>query len=384
MLAVMNVLSSRVGASWVVSDQRWKHWALLVCAWSLVVVAVAVHCYAFERLLEGGDMSLASSLWYAATKWYVWVLLTPIVVTLARLFPLTRERWLTSALALVVASCVVAALKCATHVGVQSLVHGALEPIDDHSLRHLTTRDLPVNVGVFWAIVTAFHALGYYRRYRERTVRALELETQVTQAQLRALRMQLHPHFMFNALNTISSMMYSDVALANSMLVRLSALLRHVLECGDEPWIPLEREIELAREYLDIERLRFADRLVVDISIDEDVADAMVPTLILQPLIENAIKHGISRRTGPARLDVSARRDGRYLHLHVRDDGPGMAAPAALPGPGVGLANTRERLEKLYGSAYRLELSSGLFGKTQESGEPGFAVDLELPYQTEA
>jgi hypothetical protein len=223
------------------------------------------------------------------------------------------------------------------------------------SFRH----NFPVNVVTYWSIVGVFHLVAYYRGLREKELVASRLEEQLARAELSALRMQLQPHFLFNALNSISELVYSDPAAADRMLVRLSDLLRRSLETTRQHEVPLEQELDFLQRYLEIERMRYPDRLQLQFFVDEFVLDAAVPTFLLQPLVENAVVHGVGRSRGPCRVSVRARREADELYLEVENDLPPGAAPGPARRPdreGVGLQNTRARLAQLYGDRGRLEL----------------------------
>jgi LytS/YehU family sensor histidine kinase len=213
-----------------------------------------------------------------------------------------------------------------------------------------------------------------YSESRDRDVRVAQLETELTRVRLSALEGQLRPHFLFNVLNTISSVMYEDVAAADTMLARLADLLRRTLRRPSGSEVPLAEEIETLELYLDIMRVRFAERLSVDVQVDDAVRDAAVPALVLQPLVENALRHGDPGPGVPARISVRARRDDGSLLLEVEDNGPGLAGTQAeAVGKGVGLANTARRLEQLYGDRQALTLFNLTGG--------GLRVAVELPYR---
>src|SRR5207248_259251 len=192
---------------------------------------------------------------------------------------------------------------------------------------------------VYCIIVLISHAAVYYQRYREGELRA-------SQAQLQALKMQLHPHFLFNTLHSISALVHRDPEAADKMIARLGDFLRLTLDASATQEVPLRRELEFLNCYLDIERVRFSDRLTTSIEVDPRVLDCRVPNLILQPLVENAIRHGVSQRTAPGHVRVSAERLGDALRLEVSDNGSGLSQqPPARPAGsgGVGLSNTRAR-----------------------------------------
>lgn len=225
---------------------------------------------------------------------------------------------------------------------------------------------------VYWLVVAGYHGLSVYSKLQVRERQAVELERLLTQSRLDALRAQLHPHFLFNTLHTVSSLIHSKPDLADRVVVRLSELLRASLDQGARHEIPLGRELAFLDRYLEIEQARFGDRLRVERSIDPRALELMVPTLILQPLVENAVRHGIERRGQGGRLMVAARLDEGLLELTVRDNGPGIDEQAVLGRrQGIGLSNTRARLEQLYGKSHRLELNIPLDG--------GLEVRLILP-----
>jgi hypothetical protein len=219
------------------------------------------------------------------------------------------------------------------------------------------------------------HGIHYYSRWRDRELRASRLEAQLAQAQLQMLRMQLHPHFLFNTLHSVSSLMHSDVKAADRILSLLGDLLRDSLDKIGSQEVTLKQELDFIDRYLEIERTRFRDRLRTELVIAPSTWDALVPSFVLQPLVENAIRHGVSRRAKPVRLQVTARQEGGRLVLSVSDDGAGLPDEGPLPGRGgVGLANTRARLHQLYGSDGVLELRPG--------PQDGVEARVEIPFRT--
>lgn len=222
------------------------------------------------------------------------------------------------------------------------------------------------------AVVTT--ALDYQDALRERGVRAANLETQLAIAQFQALRAQLHPHFLFNALNAISALIRKDPDRAERMLARLSELLRMAIDTASTLEVPLLDEVEFAKRYLEIERMRFGERLNVQLAISADTYDAMVPSMLLQPLVENAVRHGVAPYSGPGRVEIRAERSGGRLDIVVRDSGPGIPAHVVPNGGrnGVGLRTTRARLEKLYGEGEHLTLVNT---------PGGFETRIALPFK---
>jgi two-component sensor histidine kinase len=245
-----------------------------------------------------------------------------------------------------------------------------LEPVEAQR-RNVILR-AKFNLPVYWVLVSLVHTLRFYRRAEERARKALELEARLADAKLQALRMQLHPHFLFNTLNAIAALVHKDPRAADDMITNLSELLRATLDTAAQE-IPLRQELEFLDRYLEIQQMRFGDRLRVEKDLDAAALDALVPTLILQPLVENAIRHGIEPARGPGVVTLRARRaESGLLRLSVRDSGGG-AAPREKSSPGIGLANTRARLEALYGRAARLSLHA--------DAEGGFTVEMEIPFR---
>jgi len=232
---------------------------------------------------------------------------------------------------------------------------------------------------VYCGIVAAGVAREYAVRYRSRRdesarlqAEAAQLRAQLAEARLAALRNQMDPHFLFNTLNAVSALVERDPRGVRRMIARLSELLRHSLEGAGEPEVTLRQELEFADRYLEIMRIRFQGSLEVRTDLAEEVMDALVPNLVLQPLVENAVKHGVGHVRGGGRIEISARRDGGRVVLCVRDNGPGLAD--ANPREGVGVSNTRERLAQLYGEAGALAL------RPAEGG--GVMAEVTLPYHT--
>jgi two-component system, LytTR family, sensor kinase len=220
----------------------------------------------------------------------------------------------------------------------------------------------------YWLILGVQAAFLYQRMYQQQRVTSAELEGRLAEARLDALRLQVHPHFLFNTLNAIAAFVDADPERARRMIVRLGELLRRTLHGGTAAELPLSRELELLGPYLEIQRIRFGDRLSIELDVADGTESALIPTLMLQPLVENAVEHGVSRTTAGARVRLRAVREGDRLRLEIADNGPGLVEG----GNGIGLANTRARLEGLYGPTGRLELT----------GSPdGTRVTIQLPFR---
>jgi sensor histidine kinase YesM len=232
-----------------------------------------------------------------------------------------------------------------------------------------TISNAGVNLPVYAGFVLAWHALAFYRESRDRQLRAARLETLLNQAQLEALRSQLNPHFLFNSLHSIAELVHLDPKLAEQSIVRLGELLRRVLETSKSAELALGEELDFIRGYVEIEQMRLGARLSVTWDVDPAALSARVPSLILQPLVENAIQHGIAPVTAPGMLTIRAQRRDGFVEIEVGDDGPGLAQSAGERQQGIGIANTRARLRALYGDRHGFELRQ----------RDGFVVSLRIP-----
>jgi signal transduction histidine kinase len=228
-----------------------------------------------------------------------------------------------------------------------------------HRLAFHLDAELVDNMVLFWSAFFLFRGVGYYQQYREKELAATQLQSQLVQSQMRALRMQLNPHFLFNTMNGISSLMRSDVEAADLMLEQLSRLLRITLQRGDAQFIPLSDEMEFIEMYLAMQDRRFAGRVRQEMTVDPRLHDALVPTMILQPIVENAYAHGLSRISSNGLLKVEASSEGSKLRLSVTNSGPGLAPSLSgkVPGKGIGLTNVQDRLRMHYGSDQSFSIS---------------------------
>lgn len=332
-----------------------------------------------------GDVSWRQGVRFGLSFWALWPLLAPAVVWLAFRFPVERNA--------LVRNVGVHLLACVLMVGTIRATFVAFRAAGDsfRQLRRLVSPEPPgfrtaLDVLVYWSLVGVCEAIRNFRRSQERERRAAELEASLNRAKLQALRMQINPHFLFNTLNSISALVYVNPRAADEMLGDLSVLLRRSLDTMEEQEIPLAQELEFVGSYLAIEQKRFGDRLQLEQDVAHEVMTAMVPALILQPLVENAIRHGIEPRRGAGVIRIEARREEERLHLVVRDNGNGLPADWKKAGregvggnagiEGIGLANTRARLEGLYGANQRFSVGNE---------EPqGCRVEIQIPLHFEA
>jgi two-component system LytT family sensor kinase len=309
------------------------------------------------------------------TFWYAWALLVPVVLWLARRYRFERSSWRRSAAVHAVGLVAVIFAHAVITVSVREPLiawFGWRSPRWWSQFQELFFLNFDWEMMIYWAIVGLSHALHYHSQAQERALTAAQLQTRLAEAQLQALQRQLHPHFLFNTLHTISALMHRDTEAADAMLARLSDLLRLTLDRLGIQEIPLKEELEFLEKYLEIERTRFGERLTVQMEIEPETLDVCVPNLILQPLVENAIRHGIAPKVGGGRLHIVGRRTGDRLWLMVRDNGPGLTqAKLDAFNSGVGVSNTRSRLEHLYPGAHRFDF--------HEPSDGGLAVTIEIP-----
>ncbi|HJU44143.1 MAG TPA: histidine kinase [Vicinamibacterales bacterium] len=304
--------------------------------------------------------------------WVGYGLWAPAIFWLGRRFRFDRRHWLVALAVHVPASLIITSLHLAL-VGVfrfylQSVRGG--DPDLGYTIAEAFFRTVDLELPVYWAIIGLQHAVDYYRQARARELRAARLEVRLVQAQLQALQQQLHPHFLFNTLHAISTLVHRDPDKADAMIERLSDLLRITLHKVGVQEVELAEELEYLRAYLDIEQVHFGPRLLIDYRIDVAALDVMVPTLILQPLVENAIRHGLEPQVRGGSLTIEAQADGDTLWLRVRDNGVGFAKGVPRR-DGLGLSNTRSRLDRLYGEQAALTI--------RENPGGGVLVDLYLP-----
>ena len=374
-------------------------WALGFGFWCLLVLAFAGH------VVFTSDLSWTDAAIVSLRDWFPWIILGPAVAWLAIRYPLERQN-LALSIPVHIAACLAAVVLSELVSRPAPGGPGQLPGPPPYRMRPegeppdgappFTPGERPRLPGqpqhprtflngvfmrarftmpIYWVIVSFVHALTFYRRSEARERQAAELEARLADAKLQALRMQLHPHFLFNTLNAISTLVHKDPRAADEMIANLSELLRATLDTAEQE-IPLRQELAFLDRYLEIQKVRFGERLRVDKQIDAATLDARVPALVLQPLVENALKHGIEPNPGPGIVGIRAARRNDTLQLTVRDNGAGMNGGANSSGGGIGLANTRTRLQELYGQRASLVLHS--------LAEGGCAVDLEIPYHQES
>ncbi|MCZ6649794.1 MAG: histidine kinase [Acidobacteria bacterium] len=348
--------------------RSWRRVTAYLIPWTVVGIFFSGQIY-LNYLYAGQALGWREALYLGLSEWYIWAGLSPALFYLARAFPLSRGYWGRSLSVHIPATFGITIAKLALHAPL--VAFSGIPPLREAGLK--TTQ---LSILTCWMIAGVCHAVLHYRTSQDRLKKSLELEASLATARLQLLRIQLQPHFLFNTLHSISSLMHSDLELAQKVLVKLGDLLRMTLENHEVQEVPLSTEMAATRLYLEIQRIRFRDRLQVQYSLEPEAMEMLVPTMILQPLVENAVIHGIEKRMERGEVSISASVRQGHLCLEVVND---MAAPGesdpARSGDGIGLTNTRNRLQTLYGDDARLTVE-------RMQGER-FRVSMVVPLRRE-
>jgi len=358
----------------------WFRVLVLVGFWTLPGVLVGSQLFFHDRV-QG--LNVYPELWpryvvWQLVGWYFWIPVTPFILLLGRRVSLAAGRRWSGILIHVVAASLMSFFFAAWNtlfarpIAPRETVY-ELDP--RYFFESFLLQRFHTSLLTYLVILGAAYGIDFYREHRRRELQAAQLQTQLAQAQLEALKMQLHPHFLFNTLNGIAMLVRKGGQKeAVKMLAGLSDLLRLALENSGTQVVTLKQELDFLERYLELQRIRFRDRLTVRMSVEPDTLAAEVPNLILQPIVENAIRHGVDRSSDAVLVEIHARREDGRLRMEVRDDGPGFTGGERADGSeGVGLTNTRERLEKLYGEDHLFEIGDG--------PEKGALAVVEVPYR---
>ena len=355
-------------------------WLAIVAVWVVLGVIYAAPIYVEMRAEQHGHLAWRLFTWGVLT-WLAWAPLTPAMIWLARKWSVVGEAWKRNLIVHLPAFLFLSTL----HSAAATAVNLWVKPFDNvgGSPKPFWPKFLSQVIGsygsdllIYAGVIGVFYAFDYYRKYREREFVATRLEAQLAQAQLESLRMQLHPHFLFNTLNSIVGLVRDNKNnAAVNMLVGLSDLLRHTLEYSSRHEVELREEINFIKLYLSIQEMRFSDRLRIELDIDPRTTKALVPNLILQPLTENALRHGIARSTDSGLVGINSVAEDGQLRLTVYDDGAGLPDDWQLKGSaGIGLANTIARLQQLYDNDHEFDI------RNRDSG--GVEVVIVMPFRT--
>ena len=364
------------GEEQTVLSRRLVRYGLIWGVWTVVALFFTTQVYV-SYYAEGQPIRYLQGFLFQASICYLWALATPLILWLARRFRIERSNWVRRSLLHLLFSIVLTGFLIAIHSIVFWTAMGRASSITPFRVFNLLYFNLDNFALVYWFIVLMSHAFNYYNSYRKNELKASQLHSQLVESQLEALKMQIHPHFLFNTLHSVSALLSKDTEGARKMITRLGDFLRLTLENSGSMEVTLQQELEFLNGYLEIERIRFQDRLTTDIRVDPEVLDVRVPNLILQPIVENAMRHAIGH-SASGRVEVVAAPRNGVVRIEVKDNGPGIDADRMLearPGRGLGLANTRARLAGMYGDAARFELVNDPAG--------GLIVALEIPRGSE-
>jgi signal transduction histidine kinase len=348
-------------------------WVWFVLLWTVLGLAFSGQSY-LSNSKAGDPVSWSFTVKRELANWYVFAVLSLPALWVARRFPLAGTRWKVSIAVHVMASLLFSVSWMVFRAGIAHWqTRGDVYPVafTDAFSRALVAT-LFFNQLIYWGVVIVQHAIDYYWKFHERELHTADLETRLTEARLQALQMQLNPHFLFNTLNAIAALMHKDVEAADRMIVQLSDLLRYALESTESQEVPLRQELDFLDRYLRIQQARFGERLSIQRQISPEALDALVPNLILQPIVENAIQHGIEPYARPGIITLRATRANGELELQVQDNGTGPSKPVSSRA-GVGVANTRARLQQLYGEHQRFEM--------RKAEEGGMLVRILIPWR---
>ena len=358
-------------------SRRLVRFGLIWGVWTIVALFFSTQVYVMS-FSDRRPPSMWREFLVQTSACYLWALATPLVLWLSKRFPIERHNWLRRAGSHLLFSIILASTLLVVHYPGILLIWGQLGSISAWRMFGFLYGNLDRWLLIYWTILLLSQAFIYYNSYRKGELKASQLRTELVQAQLEALKMQVQPHFLFNTLHSISALLSKDTESARKMITRLGDFLRLTLENSGSLEVSLRQEIEFLNGYLEIERIRFQDRLTTEIKVDPEVLDVSVPNLILQPIVENAMRHAIGS-SGAGRVEVTAVPQNGVVRIEVKDNGPGVDVDRILEarrGRGLGLANTQARLIGLYGASARFELSNNPTG--------GLVVALEIPREPQS
>jgi sensor histidine kinase YesM len=344
-----------------------RKWLLILAIFTFLPVYFAIQNMMLEAS-RGRTLDWSSQL-LMSTGWYVWALFTPAILTLSARYPLQKRRFLKH---LLIHFCGFATTWFFANLAYAAVKWGSNLGQYPYFSQLTLARTFGLDIICYSTIVAVESAIRENRRFESARLRTVQLNGELARARLQALRMQLHPHFLFNALNSLSQLMREEAGSAEEMIVNLKKFLRLTLTSSEAHEISLEKELEFLKCYLAIENIRFQDRLRIKMEIDPQTLEVAVPNLILQPIVENAIKHGVAPSMSPGEVEIRASRVNGMLKISVHDDGPGLSQRNKRDSrTGLGLSNTRERLIQLYGNSHRFQLLN--------APEGGLLVTVEIP-----
>jgi two-component system LytT family sensor kinase len=357
-------------------NRRMVRWIAIWAVWTLFAFFFTSQ-FALQNQLSKNPVPFWQILSWQLVSGYIWFALSPLILWLAQKFPFEAGRWHKSIPIHLLAGVAVSFFQLA--IDTFALTRLGYPPNRQfnsflEAYQYFIVVNLHLSLLIYWCVLGIKYTVSYYQKYRERELQTSQLEARLAMSRLQVLKMQLHPHFLFNTLNAISELVYKDPESAELMIGDLSDLLRMSFQNLEVQEITLKQELEFLRKYLEIEQMRFHDRLRVEMKIAPETLDAQVPNMILQPLVENAIKHGLAPRSEGGKIEIGAERSNGHLQITVSDDGIGVPFNDVENLPeGVGLSNTRKRLRHLYGERHKFDLAT--------AEKSGLKVNLMIPFK---
>jgi two-component system, LytTR family, sensor kinase len=352
--------------------KRYYYLVIMFSVWTLLGLFMTIQIYV--SLSQSGKGDLTSAFLVSFSYSYSWFFLSPLILNLIQKLPITKEKWIKHIIIFLIVGIIFVFCTLGIYrYFIWLIIDSQTKPFKIWEMFQSILMNFDYGLISYLLNILIIFLIDYYRRFRERELTTSQLETQLIQAQMQSLKMQLHPHFLFNTLHAIGVLVRkNDNEIALKMLTGLSDLLRHTLTTFNTDEVPLYQEIQILNLYLDIQQIRFQDRLRIRVNIPPETENINIPNLILQPLAENAIQHGISKLSSAKRIDISASKNDNFLTIVISDDGPGLPDDwERLKQNGIGLINTEFRLQKIYGESFKLNLRNNQYG--------GASVILSLP-----
>lgn len=357
-------------------SEKIKNALVVVLIWTVVGILYSLQSY-YYRLQVNQQVEWLSILMVDTPYFVFWSFFTPIPFFFSKRFPFVKKNWLSLLVIHFMLAMVIAFIHSLIYMTFRMYVtSGSIAEIEIASVYINAIANFDYGILVYFVILLVLNVLEYYKRFQQEKTQNAELQAALISAQLNALKMKLQPHFLFNTLNSISVLIKDNPGKAGETVNRLSDLLRHVLNNVDDQFTELENEISFIRQYLAIEKVRFGDRLSVTIELDEGLKKVLVPSLLLQPIVENAIRHGIAKRRGKGVIDIKILKNGRFLYLDVSDNGVGYKPQRPESEKGLGLRITEDRLKSLFTDTYKMHITAVKSGGTK--------VSIQIPVPGEA
>lgn len=358
------------------TKKRQNKFSFLLGIATLLTVIFTFDKYISSNYIRGGSATFIAAAAHSAVTWYVFAFLTIPLLKFVRRFPIQKKTPAAMILLYIFASILFSFAHTTTTYLFWFKRLGYKVVFSEDFILHLISH-YAFNLIIFLSIIGLYYLIEYYRISRERELRTAELKTLLSQTRLQVLKMQIQPHFLFNTLNAIAALMYEDVNKSHTMLSRLSDLLRIALDSSERQEVTLQEEMTFLQSYLDIQELRFQDRLQINVNTPPETLNAMVPSMILQPLVENVVTHGLEPLGNKGKIEIRSQIKDNSLILKISDNGPGLPSSENIDeSNGIGISNTRKRLRQLFGDDFKIEFTNNT--------NAGMKVTMTIPFREES